>query len=66
MADPTKKQLNTTVDKDVYDAIETEANAQDRTVGKQVGRILREWVETKDAAPDAVQPPSPERAAEQF
>ena len=58
-----KKQINTSVDKRVYDAIKREADTEDRTFGKQVERILRNYVDSVDAAPPATQAPAPERAA---
>lgn len=45
------------LDPKVYEAIKAEAEAQDRTIPAQVGRILREWAATVDATPAAVQEP---------
>lgn len=46
-----KKQISVNVEQRVADAIQREADAEDRSFGQQVARILRQYVDKNDSAP---------------
>ena len=54
------KQISVNVEDSVFQALKTEADNQDRTLGKQVARVLRDWAVKTDANAQAVNAPREE------
>lgn len=51
------KNRNVSLDEDVYELVQKEAQAEDRSVAKQASRRLRQAYENVDVSPETTQAP---------